>query len=65
MFFALFANFKLDSDSPYASGAGETITIIVVLQLPPKESSNNLVSFESLYGTWELPEVRAWMQLPR
>lgn len=50
IFFALVANFKVDYDSPKASAEGETIAIIVVLQLPPKLSSKILVNFESLYG---------------
>jgi hypothetical protein len=37
----------VDYDSPKASGDGEIIAIIVVLQFPPKLSSKSLVSFES------------------
>jgi len=47
---ALVANFNVDYDSPKASDDGETIAIIVVLQLPPRLSSKILVSLESLYG---------------
>jgi hypothetical protein len=37
-----------------------------VLELPPRDSCNNLVSFESLYGTCDaLPSVRALMTPPR
>lgn len=42
----------MDKDSPKASIAGDIIAIKVVLQLPPKESSNKRVIFESLYGIW-------------
>ena len=41
-------------------------SIIVVQQLPPKESSNSRVSLESRYGTWDLAlrSVRAAITLP-
>lgn len=42
------ANFKVLKLSEKDSKAGDIIAIIVVLQLPPKLSSNNLVNFESL-----------------
>lgn len=45
MFFALLANFKDERDSQNASKAGDIIAIIVVLQFPPSESSNNLVNY--------------------
>lgn len=48
MFLALLANLTEPKVSRKASIAGDIIAIIVVLQLPPKESSNNLVIFESL-----------------
>ena len=51
MNFALFANFSVESDYVNASNAGDIIAIIVVLQLPPNESSRMRVSFESRYGT--------------
>jgi len=44
---ALVANFKVLDDSENASHEGEIMAIIVVMQLPPKESSRILVSFES------------------
>mmetsp|Transcript_74004 Transcript_74004/g.173589 ORF Transcript_74004/g.173589 Transcript_74004/m.173589 type:complete len:238 (+) Transcript_74004:758-1471(+) len=50
--FARWANFRVDKDSAKASAAGETMAIIVVRQFPPRESSSNLVNFESRYGTW-------------
>ena len=37
MFFALLANLRVDIVSRIASNAGDTIAIIVVLQLPPNE----------------------------
>ena len=57
----------MDRDSPKASEEGEIMAIIVVLQFPPSESSNNLVNFESLYGIWDLGflSVRAAMTLPK
>ena len=48
IFLALLANFNVLKDSPYESTEGDIAAIIVVLQLPPKLSSNNLVSLESL-----------------
>jgi len=50
IFFAQVANFKVEIVSENASGAGEIITIIVVLQFPPNESLSNLVNLESQYG---------------
>lgn len=38
----------------------------MVLVLPPKESCNKRVSFESLYGMcWDFPSTNADMTLPR
>ena len=48
--FARLANFKVEMLSPNASIDGEIMAIKVVLQLPPKESSSNLVILLSLYG---------------
>lgn len=48
IFLALVANFKVLYDSAKASDDGDIIAIIVVLQFPPRESSNILVNFESL-----------------
>jgi hypothetical protein len=48
IFLALVANFKVERDSPKASADGEIIANIVVLQFPPKLSSSNRVSLESL-----------------
>ena len=45
---ARFANFNVDMLSPNASIDGDIIAIKVVLQLPPKESSSNLVILLSL-----------------
>ncbi len=48
MLFARWANFKEDNDSKKASGDGEIIVSIVVLQLPPRLSDSNLVRTEFL-----------------
>ena len=67
IFLALLANFNVDKDSLNASIAGDIIAINVVLQLPPRESSNNLVIFESLYGICDfgyLNSVKAAITLP-
>lgn len=47
IFFALVANFNVEIVSENASGAGEIMTIIVVLQFPPNESLSNQVNLES------------------
>lgn len=47
----LCAKRTVDSVSKKASGEGETVAIISVLQLPPSESCRMRVSFESRYGT--------------
>lgn len=46
MFLALWANFNEDKDSRKASGDGEIIVNIVVLQFPPKLSESNRVMIE-------------------
>ena len=57
---------SVDRDSAIASRAGEIIAIIVVLQLPPSESSRMRVSFESRYGMCCRPRgsVSAAITLP-
>eukprot|EP01033_Poteriospumella_lacustris_P001595 gene1594-gene1749 len=50
MFLARLANFKVEIVSIIASNAGEIIAIMVVLQLPPNESSNIRVSLLLRYG---------------
>lgn len=54
-------------DSANASADGEIIAIIVVLQLPPSESSRIRVSFESRYGMCERDfwSVSAAITFPR
>lgn len=47
IFLALVANFNVEMDSPKPSEEGDIIAIIVVLQLPPSESSSKRVSLES------------------
>lgn len=60
------ANFNVLKLSLNESKAGDTIAIIVVLQLPPRESSNRRVSLESRYGMWflDFKSVNAAMTLP-
>ena len=50
MLLARKANFKEERDSRKASGAGEIIVSIVVLQFPPRLSDKSLVRTEFLYG---------------
>ena len=45
------AYFTVDNDSSKLLSAGDAHAIIVVLELPPRESYNILVNFESRYGT--------------
>jgi hypothetical protein len=45
--FALCANFNVESVSPNETALGETLAIITVFELPPRESHNKNVSFES------------------
>mmetsp|Transcript_105520 Transcript_105520/g.305190 ORF Transcript_105520/g.305190 Transcript_105520/m.305190 type:complete len:230 (+) Transcript_105520:1354-2043(+) len=40
------------------------LATMTVLQLPPSESLNNRVNFESRYGTKEQPDAKALMQFP-
>lgn len=65
MFLARLANFTELSVSRKASIAGEIIPIIVVLQLPPNESSNNRVILESLYGICVFYSISADITLPK
>lgn len=51
MFLALFAYLSVLMVSSNWALDGDILAIITVLQLPPNESFNNLVSLESLYGT--------------
>ena len=48
IFLALVANLSVEILSPKPSPAGLIMAIIVVLQLPPRESSRSLVRLESL-----------------
>lgn len=45
---ALYAKLREEADYENASGDGDIIVNIVVLQLPPKLSLSNLVKFEFL-----------------
>ena len=44
---------------------GEILTIRLVKAFPPKLSWSNRVNFESLYGMWFFPSLRAWITLPK
>ena len=50
--FARFAKFKVDKVYWKLNAILDTAAIIIVFELPPKESLNKHVSFESLYGMW-------------
>lgn len=68
IFLALDAYFTVLKDSSRLLSAGETQAIMVVLELPPKESYKILVSFESLYGICSLAffsSVSALITYPR
>jgi len=52
IYFALSANLSVEIVSSMLSMTGETAAIRVVFVLPPNESCNSLVIFESLYGMW-------------
>lgn len=56
-YFALSANLSVEIDSSLFSAIGETVAMRHVFVFPPSESCNNLVSLESLYGTWWVPIV--------
>ena len=46
--------------------AGETVAIITVLELPPRESCNKRVNIESLYGIKPpLPSTKEEMTFPK
>eukprot|EP00123_Amoebidium_parasiticum_P014693 comp22602_c0_seq1/m.34666 comp22602_c0_seq1/g.34666 ORF comp22602_c0_seq1/g.34666 comp22602_c0_seq1/m.34666 type:complete len:333 (+) comp22602_c0_seq1:1550-2548(+) len=65
---ALFAYLSVLRVSGSLMSAGDMHAIISVRLLPPRESCNSLVSFESLYGTWPpllASSPRALMTLPR
>jgi len=68
MFLALLAYLRVFKVSSKLISAGDTHAIIEVLEFPPNESYNILVSFESLYGTWAfffVSSVKAEMTFPR
>jgi hypothetical protein len=50
IYLALSANLSVEIVSSILSIIGDAAAIKVVLVLPPSESYNNLVIFESLYG---------------
>ena len=70
-FFIFFARFAKQSElkvSFMKLWQGDIIVIKVVIQLPPSESSNNRVNFESRYGIWDIfpfDSVKAFITLPR
>lgn len=53
IFLALLAYFSVETVSSKLYPLGPTFAIITVFVLPPNESCSNLVSLESLYGTWD------------
>ena len=68
MFLAQFAYFRVLTVSSYYDSPGDAVAIMTVLQLPPNESFNIQVSFESLYGTKQpllVLSPRALMQLAK
>jgi len=66
MALALCPNLREVNVSASLNVEGETFTIRLVNEFPPKLSCSNLVNFESLYGIcWLFPSHRAWMTLPR
>jgi hypothetical protein len=59
-------NLKELKDSLKLYKLGEMLIIKRVFEFPPKLSCSNLVSFESLYGMWDILEsVNAFMTFPR
>ncbi len=63
---ALFAKFNVDNVSWKLNAILDTAAIMIVFELPPKESLNKHVSFESLYGMWfrGFSLVNAFMTIP-
>lgn len=55
MFRARSANFKVAQVSSNARAEGDTVAMMVVLQLPPRESCNRWVSLESLQSDSKQP----------
>jgi hypothetical protein len=66
MFFALFPNLRVDKVSLSLYALSEHVITKHVCELPPSDSCNTQVSFESLYGIWDpdLLSVKALMTLP-
>ena len=62
---ALFANLMVAMVSSICEWCRLQFTIRVVLLLPPRDSLSNLVSFESLNGTWAAFLDIALITLPR
>mmetsp|Transcript_301 Transcript_301/g.307 ORF Transcript_301/g.307 Transcript_301/m.307 type:complete len:279 (+) Transcript_301:796-1632(+) len=63
--FALIPNLSVLMVSASLYGEGEQVTISAVLEFPPKESCNTLVSLESLYGICvDFPSVSDVMTNP-
>lgn len=62
IYLARWPNLKVDLVSSSLNTEGEQVMISEVIELPPSDSCNNRVNFESLYGTWvDLPSVKALM----
>lgn len=47
-------NFNVDKVSQYYDEAVDIVAIIIVFELPPKQSYNKYVNFEFLYGIWDV-----------
>lgn len=64
--FALNPNLKEDKDSLKLYELGEMLIIKFVFEFPPKLYWRSRVSFESLYGMWDILEsVSAVITLPK
>lgn len=64
--FARDAKFKVDKVYWELNVILDTAAIIIVFELPPKESLNKHVSFESLYGMWtpDFPLANTLITIP-
>ena len=62
---ALWPNLKDVTVSASLYKDGDILTIRLVKEFPPKLSWSNRVNFESLYGIWFFPSLRAWITLPK
>ena len=66
IYLALQPNLKVDTVSDSLNILGLQVIIRDVFELPPKDSYNILVNFESRYGTcYDLPSVKALITQPK